>query len=70
MTALTKPGGYLITLAFPIMGPITVGPPYSVSIESYAESLGSGWEKVLDRTSSLTLHEGVERVVVWKRLDN
>ena len=61
----------MITLAFPMVGPITVGPPFSVSVESYVESLGPSWEKVVDRISekSLPIHVGKERVVVWKRLE-
>ncbi|KAJ7151030.1 S-adenosyl-L-methionine-dependent methyltransferase [Mycena filopes] len=70
MNALIKPGGYLITLVFPLDPETDVGPPWFVRPEHYVGPLGDGWEKVVDRepTSSSTGHVGRERLVVWKKL--
>ena len=71
MVKLIKPGGYLITLAYPIDGPREGGPPYSVSVDLYASVLGQQWEKLIDKMpdeSSLT-HIGRERIVVWRMKD-
>ncbi|KAL0949592.1 hypothetical protein HGRIS_009640 [Hohenbuehelia grisea] len=68
--ALIKPGGYLITLVYPIDPPTEKGPPFFVRPEHYIEPLGEGWQKVLDKvpSQSLETHIGRERLVVWKRL--
>ncbi|KDQ14735.1 hypothetical protein BOTBODRAFT_32484 [Botryobasidium botryosum FD-172 SS1] len=70
MGELIKPGGYLIALAYPLDGDRKGGPAYSVSIEAYDESLGSGWTKTLEYvpTQMSEGHEGREKVVVWKRV--
>ncbi|KAI9067161.1 S-adenosyl-L-methionine-dependent methyltransferase [Trametes sanguinea] len=73
MTKLVKPGGFLITLVFPIEEEYTdAGPPFFVRPEHYAEVLGAGtnWEKVWDAVPAKTLdtHVGKERLVVWRRL--
>jgi methyl halide transferase len=70
MASLLKPGGYLITLVFPIDPQVDVGPPYFVRVEHYAEVLGDNFIKVMDKvpgTSSQT-HVGKERIVVWRRV--
>lgn len=65
-----KPGGYLITLVYPIDPPKDVGPPYTVRPEHYPPVLGDGWEKVVDKIPEVSLeaHKNRERLVVWKRL--
>jgi hypothetical protein len=70
MNSLIKPGGYLITLVFPLDPETDVGPPWFVRPEHYLGPLGSGWEKVVDRipTASSPEHVGRERLVVWKKL--
>ena len=71
MKKLVKPGGYLITLIFPILGYTDSGPPFFVRPEHYDEVLGSeGWEKVLDKVPerSLPTHINKERLIVRKRV--
>ncbi|KAJ6499573.1 S-adenosyl-L-methionine-dependent methyltransferase [Mycena vitilis] len=70
MNALIKPGGYLITLVFPLEPKSDVGPPFFVRPEHYHAPLGDGWEKVVDRvpTVSSPTHVGKEHLVVWKKL--
>lgn len=71
MSALLKPGGYLITLIFPLNQPEDAeGPPHHVKPEHYATVLGDGWEKVLDRIpeNSIPQHVGRERLVVYRKL--
>ena len=75
MTTLTKSGGYLVTLVFPIDGSRVGGPPHSVHMGLYEDVLlGEGkrgasesdeWVKVLDKVPerSLEAHEGKERIV-------
>ncbi|KIJ95291.1 hypothetical protein K443DRAFT_683129 [Laccaria amethystina LaAM-08-1] len=70
MAALVKPGGYLITLVYPIDEFIESGPPYFVRPEHYLEPLGSDFVKVLDKIpeKSSPNHVGRERLVVWRRV--
>ncbi|GBE79312.1 S-adenosyl-L-methionine-dependent methyltransferase [Sparassis latifolia] len=70
MSSIVKPGGYLITLVFPIDPPQEVGPPFYVRPEHYVGPLGAGWEKVYDEAPEVSLgsHAGRERMIVWKRL--
>ena len=71
MSAIVKPGGYLVTLLFPIHDePSDVGPPFWARPQSYAKALNSGWEKVIDEEpkDSLPTHKGIERLLVWKKL--
>ncbi|KAH8106222.1 S-adenosyl-L-methionine-dependent methyltransferase [Cristinia sonorae] len=70
MAALVKPGGYLITLVFPIDPPQDYGPPWFVRPEHYEEVLGMGWEKVHDRVpeNSAKTHVNRERMIVWRKL--
>ncbi|KAG6837464.1 hypothetical protein H0H93_009007 [Arthromyces matolae] len=70
MASLMKPGGYLITLVWPIEEPVEVGPPFFVRVEHYEKVLDGYFEKVLDKApqTSLPKHVGKERMVVWKRL--
>jgi methyl halide transferase len=69
MRALTKPGGYLVALVYPMEPKNELGPPFFVRPEHYTEHLGEGWRKVLDEepTTSLPSHVGRERLVVWIR---
>ncbi|KAH7930247.1 S-adenosyl-L-methionine-dependent methyltransferase [Leucogyrophana mollusca] len=70
MSALIKPGGYLITLVFPLGLPLEGGPPFHVEPDDYVEPLGDGWEKVLDKIPEVSSehHEGKDRLVVWLRV--
>lgn len=70
MNALVKPGGYLITLVFPLDEETDSGPPWFVRPVHYIAPLGDGWEKVVDRVpaSSSPAHVGREHLVVWKKL--
>lgn len=70
MNKLTKQGGYLVTLVYPIVPPHDQGPPFYVQAEHYSDVLGGGWEKMLDYVpeSSTESHIGKERMVVWKKL--
>ena len=70
MNELVKPGGYLITLAFPLDGDRPGGPPYSVSLPAYDEVMGSSWEKVLDKIPNEVIGTSVGRMrlVIYKKL--
>ena len=70
MNALVKPGGFLITLIYPIKPPTEEGPPFFVRPEHYVEILEKDWEKVIDRIpeESHESHSGQEHLVVWKKL--
>jgi hypothetical protein len=70
MAKLIKPGGYLITLIYPILPYVDYGPPHYVRPEHYVEPLGHSFVKVLDKIPEVSLesHVNGERLVVWKRL--
>ncbi|KAH9916762.1 thiol methyltransferase 1 [Epithele typhae] len=70
MTRIVKPGGYLVTLIWPIAEYTELGPPFYVRPEHYEEVLGEGWEVVVDRvpSKSLETHQNKERLVVRRRL--
>ncbi|KAI0829469.1 S-adenosyl-L-methionine-dependent methyltransferase [Trametes gibbosa] len=70
MSRLVKPGGYLVTLVFPILPETDVGPPFFVRPEHYDDVLGEGWAKVWDQVPEKTLetHVGKERMIVRKKL--
>jgi hypothetical protein len=71
MNALVKPGGFLITLIFPLNPRRDGGPPYFVQKSHYEEVLGAqNWEKVMEKVpeESLPYHIGHEYLVVWKKL--
>jgi len=70
MRDLVKPGGYLITLAFPLDGDRKGGPPYSVNLPAYVAVLGEGWEKVLDKIPDEVVGTSVGRMrlVIYKKL--
>jgi len=70
MGRLLKPGGYLITLIFPIDPEEDGGPPYFVRIEHYVDVLGENFVKVLDKVPEISkeTHVGRERVAVWQRV--
>jgi hypothetical protein len=69
MNALVKPGGFLITLIYPLDPDTGDGPPYYVRPEHYIEPLGDGWNKLLDIIPAVSSdpHVGRERLVVWQR---
>ncbi|KAJ7604260.1 S-adenosyl-L-methionine-dependent methyltransferase [Roridomyces roridus] len=71
INALIKPGGYLITLVFPLDPESDAGPPFFVRPEHYLAPLGEGWEKVVDRipTVSSPTHVDRERIIVWRKLE-
>ncbi|KAJ7484678.1 S-adenosyl-L-methionine-dependent methyltransferase [Mycena latifolia] len=70
MNRLIKPGGYLITLIYPLDDETDQGPPWFVRPEHYLAPLGASWEKVVDRipATSSTAHVGRERLVVWRKI--
>ncbi|KAI0356619.1 S-adenosyl-L-methionine-dependent methyltransferase [Trametes cingulata] len=70
MSKLVKPGGFLITLVYPILPYTDVGPPFYVRPEHYEEVLGAGWTKIWDKVPEKTLdtHVGKERMMVWRKL--
>lgn len=70
MTRLVKPGGYLISLVYPMDPPVESGPPFYVRPNHQVEALGEGWEKLIDEVpeNSLEAHKGRERLLVFKRL--
>nr|GAT54787.1 S-adenosyl-L-methionine-dependent methyltransferase [Mycena chlorophos] len=76
MRQLVKPGGYLITLVFPIVPEpdILNGPPWPVRPSLYDEPLqgpqGGEWEKVVDRVPNTSVpgHIDHEHLIVWRKL--
>jgi hypothetical protein len=69
MISLIKPGGFLVTLVYPLDPWTESGPPFYVRPQHYIEVLGEGWEKVLDIVPAVSseTHVGRERLVVWKK---
>ncbi|GJE84638.1 S-adenosyl-L-methionine-dependent methyltransferase [Phanerochaete sordida] len=69
MRRVVRPGGYLVTLVYPIDPPVDTGPPFFVRPEHYINVLGDGWEKTLDKIPEVSLehHKNRERLVVWRR---
>lgn len=70
MARMVKPGGYLISLVYPMDPPLDYGPPYYVRPSHVLEALGGGWEKLIDEVpeNSLEKHKGRESLLVLKRL--
>lgn len=80
MRELVKRGGTLITLVYPIDGPRTGGPPYSVDVWKLSDALGWSeegatetdryWKKIhdIEPKTSAPDHVGRERLVVWERI--
>lgn len=70
MANLIKPGGYLISLVYPIDPYVETGPPYYVRPDHVVEALGDGWEKLIDEVpeNSSEPHKGRESLLVFKRL--
>ncbi|KAI0800245.1 thiol methyltransferase 1 [Fomes fomentarius] len=70
VTKLMKPGGYLITLIYPMLPYREYGPPFYVRPEHYGEVLGEEWVTVLDIVPGVTLesHVGKERLIVRRRV--
>ncbi|KDQ64797.1 hypothetical protein JAAARDRAFT_167436 [Jaapia argillacea MUCL 33604] len=68
MTGLVKPGGYLITLVFPLHQTDS-GPPFPVEPSHYEELLSSDWDRVHNKVPEhgLPSHVGRQQMVVWKR---
>ncbi|CAE6521174.1 unnamed protein product [Rhizoctonia solani] len=68
---IVKPGGYLITLMYPI-DPGRArndGPPFPVDFEVYSLVLKESWDNLLNLVpgTSRPTHEGRERLGVWRR---
>ena len=70
MAKLIKPGGYLVTVIYPIIAQVDFGPPYFVRPDHYDEPLGSNFVKVLDKVPEVSSpsHAGKEHLIVWKRI--
>jgi len=70
MNKLVKPGGYLISLVYPMDPLVETGPPYYVRPNHLVEELGEGWEKLIDEVpeNSTEAHKGRESLLVLKRL--
>ncbi|PPQ67341.1 hypothetical protein CVT26_007262 [Gymnopilus dilepis] len=71
MAKLIRPGGYLITIVYPLVPYFEpTGPPYWIKLEHYEELLNSNFVKVLDKVpeKSSPSHQGRERLVVWKKI--
>jgi methyl halide transferase len=68
MNKIVKPGGYLITLVYPMDEVRSDGVP--VHPDQLYELLGVGWEVVLDQVPSTSRpdHVGRERMVVRRKL--
>ncbi|KDR76471.1 hypothetical protein GALMADRAFT_66885 [Galerina marginata CBS 339.88] len=69
MSNLVKPGGYLITIVYPMLPYVETGPPYYIRPEHFEEILSSDFVKVLDKIPEVSSasHEGKERILVWRR---
>lgn len=72
MAELINPGGYLITLVFPIDPYVEGGSPFYVRPEHYDEPLSAMFEKIVDRVPEVSTpsHIGRERILVWRRKAN
>lgn len=71
MAALIKPGGYLITLVFPMEPKSDVGPPWYLRPEHYDEPLAGHFVKVLDKVPERLptgWPEGRQHLLVWQRV--
>ncbi|PFH46133.1 hypothetical protein AMATHDRAFT_8160 [Amanita thiersii Skay4041] len=70
MANLIKPGGYLITLAFPIEPKRDVGPPFYVRPDHYDEPLGDAFKKVYDNVPKRFPpgREGKQHMMVWQKV--
>ena len=71
MANLIKPGGYLVTVIYPIVAEIDFGPPYFVRPDHYNEPLGLNFVKVLDKVPQISSpsHTGKEHLIIWKRVN-
>jgi hypothetical protein len=71
MQKLVKPGGFLITLMFPLVEAHDTGPPFWIEYEHYTKALGrESWKKVLDEIPEVEdeSHRGKYRLAVWQKL--
>ncbi|CAE6529020.1 unnamed protein product [Rhizoctonia solani] len=71
MAEIVKPGGYLITLMYPI-DPGRArddGPPFPVDFEAYSAVLKEFWDNLLNviPATSREKSEGRERLGIWRR---
>ncbi|PPQ65990.1 hypothetical protein CVT26_010650 [Gymnopilus dilepis] len=70
MAKLVKPGGYLITVLFPLVPDfVKAGPPYHAKPEHYTELLSGDFEKVVEKVpeKSSPSHVGQEVLMIWRR---
>ena len=66
MTRLIRPGGYLLTLMFPISQHIG-GPPFAVSPQLYNELLGKSFDMLWIRDCpSVEPRNGREKLALWQ----
>lgn len=70
MGKLVKPGGILITIAYPMRPFNETGPPYYIRPDHYDAPLGEYFDKLLDKVpdKSSPNHEGEERLLIWRRV--
>lgn len=71
MAALTKQGGYLITVVFPIDPKTDTGPPWYVRPNHYDEPLAGYFRKVVDKAPMKLppgWPEGRQHLLVWQRV--
>lgn len=69
MSALLKPGGFLLTLMYPL-GTHTDGPPFAVSYDAYHSLLSSNFDCVhgpVVTEKTIERRKGKEQVALWKR---
>ncbi|KAF8592491.1 thiol methyltransferase 1 [Ramaria rubella] len=69
MSNITRPGGYLIILAYPVNASKDIGPPYGIEENSHQSVLGNDWVKLIDRIpkNSSESHVGQDRLLVWRK---
>ncbi|KAF8625373.1 hypothetical protein AX15_005414 [Amanita polypyramis BW_CC] len=71
MATLIKPGGYLITIVFPIDPKRDVGPPWYVRPDHYDQPLAGHFKKVVDKVpEKLPPDRAKERhhLLIWQRI--
>ncbi|TFK16446.1 S-adenosyl-L-methionine-dependent methyltransferase [Coprinopsis marcescibilis] len=69
MAELIKPGGFLITNAYPMLPEVETGPPYYLRPDHYEIPLKGTFDKIYDKVpeKSSPSHQDKERILVWKR---
>ncbi len=70
MQELTKKGGYLVTLMYPLY-PVEGGPPFQVSLEAYQNVLSPAFRLLVEPFEgpvTLERRKGREKLAVWLRV--